>query len=60
MENDDIEKEIDELIGNTDIKTTELTIKNQVENNPLTREESKAQFVKITDQLGIKHSFDFD
>ena len=56
MENDDIEKEIDELIG----KTTELTIKNQVENNPLTREESKAQFVKITDQLGIKHSFDFD
>ena len=60
MENDDIEKEIDELIGNTDITTTELTIKNQVESNPLTREQSKAQFVRITGQLGIKHSFDFD
>jgi len=56
MENDDIEKEIDELIG----KTTELTIRDQVKNNPLTREESKAQFVRITEQLGIKHSFDFD
>ena len=60
MEHDDIEKEIDDLIGDYDLTTTELTIKNQVKNNPLTREQSKAQFVKITDELGIKHSFDFD
>ena len=35
-------------------------IKQQVENNPLTKEESKAQFVKVTEMLGLKHSFNFD
>ena len=35
-------------------------INKQVENNPLTKEESKAQFVEITEGLGLKHSFDFD
>ena len=35
-------------------------IKKQVEENPLTKEESKAQFEEITDILGLKHSFDFD
>ena len=35
-------------------------IKKQVEEQPLTREESKAQFVKITEMLGLKHSFNFD
>ena len=35
-------------------------IKKQVENEPLTKEESKAQFEEITDVLGLKHSFDFD
>ena len=35
-------------------------IKKQVDESPLTREESKAQFEEITDILGLKHSFDFD
>ena len=35
-------------------------INKQVEESPLTREESKAQFEEITDILGLKHSFDFD
>ena len=35
-------------------------IKKQVDENPLTKEESKAQFEEITDILGLKHSFDFD
>ena len=35
-------------------------IKNQVENEPLTKEESKAQFVEVTEMLGLKHSFNFD
>ena len=35
-------------------------IKKQVENEPLTREESKAQFVEVTEMLGLKHSFNFD
>ena len=35
-------------------------IKKQVRENPLTREQSRAQFVKITNELGLKHSFDFD
>ena len=35
-------------------------IKKQVENNPLTKEESRAQFVQVTEMLGLKHSFDFD
>ena len=38
----------------------EEKIKQQVENNPLTKEESKAQFVKVTEMLGLKHSFNFD
>ena len=35
-------------------------INKQVEENPLTKEESKAQFVEITKALGIKHSFNFE
>jgi len=35
-------------------------IKKQVENNPLTKEESRAQFVQVTEMLGLKHSFNFD
>ncbi len=35
-------------------------IKKQIEEQPLTREESKAQFEEITEELGLKHSFDFD
>jgi hypothetical protein len=36
------------------------SINEQVENNPLTKEESKAQFIEITKVLGLKHSFNFD
>ena len=35
-------------------------IRKQVENNPLTKEESRAQFVQVTEMLGLKHSFNFD
>ena len=35
-------------------------IKKQIEEQPLTKEESKAQFEEITEELGLKHSFDFD
>ena len=35
-------------------------IKKQVKENPLTKEESKEQFERVTEQLGLKHSFDFD
>lgn len=35
-------------------------IKKQVEEQPLTKEESKTQFVEITEMLGLKHSFNFD
>ena len=35
-------------------------IKKQIEEQPLTREESKAQFEEITEELGLKHSFNFD
>ena len=35
-------------------------IKEQVENDPLTKEESRAQFVQVTEMLGLKHSFNFD
>jgi len=35
-------------------------IDKQVEENPLTKEECKAQFIEKTEELGIKHSFDFD
>jgi len=35
-------------------------INKQVKNNPLTKEESKAQFEKITEEWGLKHSFNFD
>ena len=38
----------------------EEKIKQQVENNPLTKEESRSQFVKVTEMLGLKHSFNFD
>ena len=35
-------------------------IKKQVEEAPLTKEESREQFYNITEELGLKHSFDFD
>jgi len=35
-------------------------INKQVEKQPLTKEESRAQFVKVTEMLGLKHSFNFD
>ena len=35
-------------------------IKKQVENEPLSKEDSKKQFYEITEALGIKHSYDFD
>ena len=35
-------------------------IKEQVLTAPLTKEESKKQFVELTKQWGIKHTFDFD
>tara|TARA_R100001510_G_C7643932_1_gene201427 strand:+ start:1323 stop:1925 length:603 start_codon:yes stop_codon:yes gene_type:complete len=35
-------------------------INEQVEKQPLTKEESRAQFVEITEALGLKHSFNFD
>tara|TARA_R100001463_G_scaffold59617_2_gene111964 strand:- start:1389 stop:1991 length:603 start_codon:yes stop_codon:yes gene_type:complete len=35
-------------------------INKQVENDPLTKEESRAQFVRVTEMLGLKHSFNFD
>ncbi len=39
----------------------ELTdIENQVKENPLSKSESKKQFLELTSKLDIKHSFDFD
>lgn len=35
-------------------------IKEQVLISPLTKEESKKQFIELTKQWGIKHTFDFD
>jgi hypothetical protein len=35
-------------------------INKQVEKQPLTKEESKAQFEEITEELGLLHSFNFD
>ena len=35
-------------------------IKEQVLTAPLTKEESKKQFIELTKQWGIKHTFDFD
>ena len=35
-------------------------IDKQVEKQPLTKEESKAQFEFITEELGLQHSFNFD
>lgn len=35
-------------------------INKQIEETPLTKEESKAQFVQITEMLGLKHSFNFE
>lgn len=34
--------------------------KKQVEEQPLTKEESRVQFDEVTELLGLKHSFDFD
>ena len=35
-------------------------INKQVDSNPLTKEESKAQFEEVTEELGLVHSFNFD
>jgi hypothetical protein len=35
-------------------------INDQINENPLTKEESKTQFVEMTEKLGIKHSFTFE
>ena len=35
-------------------------IEKQIKENPLSKEESKAQFVEVTEKLGLKHSFSFD
>ena len=35
-------------------------IDKQVEQAPLTKEESRAQFYEMTERLGLKHSFNFD
>tara|TARA_Y100000310_G_scaffold42346_1_gene39648 strand:+ start:170 stop:808 length:639 start_codon:yes stop_codon:yes gene_type:complete len=35
-------------------------INKQVKENPLTKKECKTQFIEKTEELGIKHSFDFD
>ena len=45
------EEEIDEGIQK---------INEQVESSALTKEQSKEQFVAVTEQLGLKHSFSFD
>jgi hypothetical protein len=60
MELDDIEKELDDLIALANTTTTELTIRDQVRDNPLTRDQCRDQFVRVSGELGIKHSFDFD
>ena len=38
----------------------EDSIDKQVRENPLTKEESKAQFNEMTKKLGLKHSFNFE
>jgi len=38
----------------------EDNIDKQVEEAPLTKEESKAQFYEMTERFGLKHSFNFD
>ena len=35
-------------------------INKQVEDSPLTKEEAKEQFVEMTEQLGLDHSYNFD
>ena len=35
-------------------------INKQIKENPLSKEESRAQFVEMTEELGIKHSFTFE
>tara|TARA_R110000868_G_scaffold293399_1_gene553917 strand:+ start:770 stop:1381 length:612 start_codon:yes stop_codon:yes gene_type:complete len=35
-------------------------IKKQVRENPLTKEDSKEQFYRLTKELDVKHTFDFD
>jgi len=41
-------------------KMTEKDIAAQVNDNPLTKEQAKDQFIKHTKELGLKHTFDFD
>lgn len=40
--------------------TTLADIDRQVENNPLSYDDAKKQFIEHTERLGIKHSFSFD
>ena len=47
MELDDIEKELDDLIALANTTTTELTIRDQVRDNPLTRDQCRDQFVRV-------------
>ena len=35
-------------------------IKKQIRENPLTKEDSKEQFYRLTKELGVRHTFDFD
>ena len=35
-------------------------IDKQVKEKPLTKEECKAQFIEKTEELGLKHSFNFE
>ena len=35
-------------------------IDKQIEKKPLTKEESRKQFVEQTEKLGLKHNFNFD
>lgn len=36
------------------------SIQEQVRSNPLSKDDSKEQFYRLTEQLGVKHTFDFD
>ena len=35
-------------------------INKQIQNNPISKEQAKKQFVDMTKELGIKHTFTFD
>ena len=42
------------------METSLEEIKKQVTEAPLSKEESKEQFIRLTKELDIKHTFDFD